>query len=982
MSTWTDLELAEHHLAMLQDSGVTPEVAAARGYYTATGPADVPACFSKAQKALTPALVIPIRGVDETDAPIAFELRPDAPRIDSRGRGGKPKVRKYEYPAGVPKVLDVPPTIRHLLGDPNVPLWFTEGARKADAAAARGMACVSLAGVWSFRSTNVDGGRVELPDFDRIAFNGRSVYVCFDSDVIGKPDVRRAVVRLAGVLSRRQAKVHVVVLPPQANGAKNGLDDFLAAGGDEAALLRLVDTEFLAEDDRRTEEKLRDWILDSYTLGQDTEGNAFALPRTGPRLVRMLYAGKPSLHLEVAGAFSEAEAGAPVVPKRIINDVLLQVESRCMNEPRSQLNLRSARAGDALVVDMGTADGRVIVAQANGWGVRESDERFPLFRRTDNVHPLPIPQRGGTLDELRELLNVTDETWPLVLGWLIAAPFGWIPRPWLFHTGPQGSGKSDAALIVAKVWDPREKLTPVPRKGDRSDPAALAANSYILTCDNASHLTPEYSDWLCSLITGAADSRRVLHTTSSMQTLSFMRSGVMTGVTIKSLRSDLIERLVHVEFDMIAEDARKLHGKVMDDFDDAHPRILGALLDAVCTALANLERARRETLAIPRMGDYAMILRAYDLGAGTDLFGAYCRNVSGYLREQAEEDPFCQVVMSYVAEHGAVEMSAADLFQSLSVHRMTMDHVSDDTFWPTSARSFGWTMKRAAADLREAGVSARQGRTDAAKTWKLAPAGQETAETAGKTAALYSLPEQHERSGPAVSAVSAVSGDNFSSVNNKHEKEGVDPSTIYVFPIGNLSEAEKTTGTAGTAALPFLAPADGQVPAVSRCTVCRLQLVIIEPGQTTHPMCDEANGEMSDDDVLAMLAGEHGAERVPPRTPKWASELAKARLNAKRKGEQAAKALGLPGYLSAVGVGSVSAKVDWNITSPRQHLTIEQQERVREIAQRFVTRHAEKHKSATHASPAVSRDYVLVVLSRTDLDAFLAELVLVVKGAP
>ena len=414
-----------------------------------------------------------------------------------------------------------------------------------------------------------------------------------------------------------------------------------------------------------------------------------------------------------------------MVRRRTIADVLVQIESLCAAAPRQRLHLRTAPVEGGLVIDIGDTTGRVIVVTTQGWEVRDPGSGSPLFRRTDQVHPLPTPEPGGSLEELRALLNVTHDTWPLVLGWLIAAPFGGISRPWLFNTGPQGSGKSDAGRIIASVWDPREALTSPPRWNDRGDPAALAANSYILGYDNLSTISAEFSDWLCSVVTGAVDNRRVLHTTATMLVMSFIRTGVLTGITLGSVRPDLLERLVHVEFDVIEGHQRKYHADIMRAFGQAHGRILGALLDAVCLALTNLRRAKAEGLVVPRMSDYAALLRAYDLGTGTtDLFGAYTGAVSDRLREQAEDDPFCQVVLSHVRQHGEVEMPPAELYRALSEHRRSMLGQDEDGYWPNSPRSFGWAMRKAVADLREAGVSARQRKTNGHKRWVLTPRGE------------------------------------------------------------------------------------------------------------------------------------------------------------------------------------------------------------------------------------------------------------------
>jgi Domain of unknown function (DUF3854)/Domain of unknown function (DUF927) len=163
-----------------------------------------------------------------------YHLRPDEPRV----KRGRPL--KYELPAGSRTILDVPPAVTPILGDPKLPLIVTEGARKADAAVSAGLHAVDLIGVWNFRGTNDQGGKALIADFEAIAFNGRRVLLCFDSDVMVKPSVHAALERLKPVLERFGAAVEIINLPAGEGGAKVGLDDYLAAGHDRDELLALA----------------------------------------------------------------------------------------------------------------------------------------------------------------------------------------------------------------------------------------------------------------------------------------------------------------------------------------------------------------------------------------------------------------------------------------------------------------------------------------------------------------------------------------------------------------------------------------------------------------------------------------------------------------------------------------------------------------------------------------------------------------------
>ena len=56
---------------------------------------------------------------------------------------------------------------------------------------------------------------------------------------------------------------------------------------------------------------------------------------------------------------------------------------------------------------------------------------------------LPIPERGGSIDDLRQLLNVPNENdWVLVVSWLLGALRPERPYPVLVLQGEQGSAKS------------------------------------------------------------------------------------------------------------------------------------------------------------------------------------------------------------------------------------------------------------------------------------------------------------------------------------------------------------------------------------------------------------------------------------------------------------------------------------------------------------------------------------------------------------
>jgi hypothetical protein len=231
-------DLLPEHEELIRLSAITLEVAQARGYFSARTKAELKELgFSEAQRRV-PALVIPIFDVFGDIA--TYQLRADLPRVNAKG-----KAVKYETPAGSRMVLDIPTLVRAQIGNPDIPLWITEGIRKADAAVSQGLCCIGLPGVWNWRGRNDVGGLTALADWELIHLKQRDVYLAFDSDLMTNPHVHAALRRLKAFLEARGARVHIVYLDADPSGAKIGLDDFFAAGGMVADLLAR------AEDDLR-----------------------------------------------------------------------------------------------------------------------------------------------------------------------------------------------------------------------------------------------------------------------------------------------------------------------------------------------------------------------------------------------------------------------------------------------------------------------------------------------------------------------------------------------------------------------------------------------------------------------------------------------------------------------------------------------------------------------------------------------------------
>jgi P4 family phage/plasmid primase-like protien len=225
-------QLSDHHLAELDASEIAPEHRDARGYETLYGSDEdrarlreesIPVWAWREDTAF-PGLLIPLYRV--TGERIGAQFKPGQPQPHSSGSGDK--MMKYASPVGTKPRLDVPPLMANAVRMASAPLWITEGVKKADSLASKGLPVVSLSGVFNWRSR-----LGTLGDWEDIPLKGRTVVICFDSDARHNRMVLMAMRRLGMWLESKGATdIRYLIVPEEVNGAQvKGVDDYFHAGG-------------------------------------------------------------------------------------------------------------------------------------------------------------------------------------------------------------------------------------------------------------------------------------------------------------------------------------------------------------------------------------------------------------------------------------------------------------------------------------------------------------------------------------------------------------------------------------------------------------------------------------------------------------------------------------------------------------------------------------------------------------------------------
>ena len=252
-------------------------------------------------------------------------------------------------------------------------------------------------------------------------------------------------------------------------------------------------------------------------------------------------------------------------------------------------------------VDLGDDSWRRALVTQDGWSIAPHGEQ--LFRRAPGMMSLPEPVRGGNLTELREFVHVADnDDFALLVAFLVNAIRHRGPYPILLLTGEQGSAKTTTARILRRLVDPNKADVRAEARDNR-DLAIAANNGHMIALDNLSHLSPQVSDALCRLSTGGGFSTRTLYTDSDETIFDGQRPIVLTSIVDVASRADLLDRCLIVRLQPIPERERRTERELWSKFDEAHPRLFGALLDAVVAALRNVGDIDRNMELKPRMAD-------------------------------------------------------------------------------------------------------------------------------------------------------------------------------------------------------------------------------------------------------------------------------------------------------------------------------------------------------------------------------------------
>jgi len=595
-------------------------------------------------------------------------------------------------PAGARNVVyRLPEVIK--AAETGIDVWWCEGEKDADAGRELGLV-----------TTTAGSSGARLPDdlHDHVRGIPR-LFVVPDNDESG----RSGASRVAAAAAPFVGDVRIVELPGLPEGGD--LSDYLARGHTADDLWALAEgadswrppTEPEQQEAERSAPSIATELVD---LAEDA--SLFHTPGD------QAWASLPwNSHLENHAVSSRrfaswlrrryyAKTRRPP-PAAAVADAIASIEARALyDSPERAVHLRVGAHEGAIVLDLGRDSWEVVVVDSNGWHVRA--ESPIAFRRPPGLKALPLPSQGGDLDELLGLLNVEGEAVPLVLGYLVAClrPSG--PYPILDLHGEQGSAKSTLARMLRGLVDPSTSPARSAPKDERD--LAIGANSAWLLCyDNLSHLAPWLSDALCRISTGGGFATRALYTNDEEAIFDASRPVILNGIEELAQRPDLLDRSLMVRCPVIPENRRRDEHELWEKFDEAAPRLLGCLLDAVSTGLRRLPEV--ELREAPRLADFARFAVACEPALGLahgEFLEAYRGNRAEAHELALDAAPIAEPLRRLLHENGVWEGTYSELLGALA--ERAGSSVAQRKTWPASARGLSNQLRRLQPNLRAVGV--------------------------------------------------------------------------------------------------------------------------------------------------------------------------------------------------------------------------------------------------------------------------------------
>lgn len=371
---------------------------------------------------------------------------------------------------------------------------------------------------------------------------------------------------------------------------------------------------------------------------------------------------------------------------------------------KHQIFRRIGQAAGNIYVDICDDRWRSIEITSSGWRVVE--RAACKFIRGPAMRPLCDPEAGGMIEELGSFINFrSDSDFHLIVGWIVGAfrPIG--PYAILMFIDEQGTGKSFTCRLIQSLIDPNgSPLRTLP--DNERDIFISAWNRWTSIYDNLSSIQDSLSDALCRMASGGGTTYRALYSDREEAFIELTRPIVLNGIADLSQRPDLSSRSQRVSLRVIPETERRTEADLWAEIDEARPRMLGAILDAVVCSLKNFDSVKMERM--PRMADYVRWVTAAEPALGWEpgtFLKAFEASAAELNELNADDDLVVTALRRFFSLRGGsiFEGTMADLLEALN--EITDERTRKSLRWPANPTKLGNKIRRMGPTLRTQGYN-------------------------------------------------------------------------------------------------------------------------------------------------------------------------------------------------------------------------------------------------------------------------------------
>jgi hypothetical protein len=403
--------------------------------------------------------------------------------------------------------------------------------------------------------------------------------------------------------------------------------------------------------------------------------------------------------------------------KEAVSEIIDLMEAEAVyDSPEEKVHVRIAGTADAVYYDLGQLDGTVVKIASTGWTLVQN---LPVyFYRPDGFAVQAVPKRNGKLVELRDLLNLDERNWVLLLAFLIVSLKPTHPYMALLVSGAYGSGKSKVSEIIKRIIDPNaiEKQR-LPK--DEHTLAIQAAMSRLLVYDNASSVRWDLSDFLCAMLTGGGFSTRKYYTDDEQRMFKNSVPIIINGIGEFASQHDLLDRSIVLNLPAIPESVRQTEKAINTRFEEILPGILGCLFNIVSVAMRRFDEVEPPTTV--RMADSAQWLIAAEPETGLPA-GTFLRALEASVKEAKIENTINHPLVRKII--GILDLSGPERSYEGTVgelhDKLRDDYKRIEQFLPQTPSHLSNALQRLAPGMAAIGIMVElQPRTNRARPLRI-----------------------------------------------------------------------------------------------------------------------------------------------------------------------------------------------------------------------------------------------------------------------